>query len=287
MNRFNLLSAAALLALVIAVPIYAFQEQTRLSNAQDQLQAQAIENGALIYLEFCAECHGPTGEGNDMNPALNRLGLAEADPSVLFKIISRAAHGSSMASWHLEEGGVFNDYQIRELVTMIRFADWNRVQQIASEQGLDLQGISTREIEDISVSLLPEEDPHQCIACHEDPKVHRGQFGLDCVRCHTLDAWTPASLTRHTFKLDHGDAGDVACETCHIETYAENTCYECHDHEPAQMAELHEAEGISEYDNCQSCHPTGAKDEGMQIWQEYLEKKTNDTELSAARSNSQ
>jgi len=286
MNRFNILSVAALLVLVIAVPIYAFQEQARMSGAQDRLQAQSIENGAVLYLEFCGECHGPTGEGNDLNPALNRLGMAEADPLVLFNIISRAAHGSSMASWHLEEGGVFNDYQIRELVTMIRYADWSRVQQIATEQGLVLQGISTREIEDISVSMLPEEDPHQCIACHEDPKVHRGQFGLDCVRCHTLEAWIPASLTRHTFKLDHGNEGDVACETCHIDTYIVYTCYECHDHKPAQMVAVHEDEGILEYENCRSCHPTGAKDEGKQIWQEYLEK-TNDNELSAARSNSQ
>jgi len=286
MNRYNLLSAFALLVLVIAIPLYAYQEQTRLIDAQGDLRARAIENGAVLYLEFCAECHGPTGEGTDMNPALNRLGLAEADPNVLFKIISRAAHGSSMASWHLEEGGVFNDNQIGELVTLIRFADWNRVQQIASEKGLVLQGIATRDIEDISVSMLSEEDPHQCIACHEDPKVHRGQFGLDCVRCHSLEAWVPASLTRHTFRLDHGDSGDVACETCHIETYAENTCYECHDHKPAQMVAVHEDEGILEYENCRSCHPTGAKDEGKQIWQEYLEK-TNDNELSAARSNSQ
>ena len=80
MNRYHIISALGLLALVIAVPIYAAREQARLSLAQDQLQAQSIENGAVLYLQFCGECHGPTGEGNDLNPALNRLGLAEADP---------------------------------------------------------------------------------------------------------------------------------------------------------------------------------------------------------------
>ena len=128
----------------------------------------------------------------------------------------------------------------------------------AETQACICKGSPPAILQEISVSMLPEEDPHQCIACHEDPKVHRGQFGLDCVRCHTLEAWIPASLTRHTFALDHGDQGDVACETCHIETYAENTCYECHDHQAAQMAELHQAEGIDDYDNCQICHPTGA-----------------------------
>ena len=110
-------------------------------------------------------------------------------------------------------------------------------------------------------------------------------FGLDCVRCHTLQAWTPASLTRHTFELDHGDEGDLACEICHIETYAENTCYECHDHKPDQMVEVHEPEGIAEFDDCMTCHPTGAKDEGKAIWQDFLEQNKN-KDLSAAAGSS-
>ena len=74
MNRYNFLSFAALLALVIAIPLYAVQEQSRLDKAQDELQAQSIENGAVLYLEFCVKCHGLNGEGLDLNPALNRLG---------------------------------------------------------------------------------------------------------------------------------------------------------------------------------------------------------------------
>ena len=286
MNRYTFLSSLALLALIMAIPYYAMQEQTRLSDAQDVLQAKYIENGAILYLEFCGECHGLTGEGVGLNPALNRLGMSEADPEVLFKIIARATHGSSMASWHLDEGGVFNDYQIRELVTLIRFADWSQVQRIATDRGVFFEDLATRNIEDISVNMLPEEDPHQCIACHEDPKVHKEQFGLDCVRCHSLVAWTPASLTRHTFRLDHGDAGDVACETCHIETYTENTCYECHDHKPEQMVEVHEIEGIKEIENCISCHPTGDEGEGGEIWQDFLDRQQNN-DLAAARSNNQ
>jgi hypothetical protein len=199
--------------------------------------------------------------------------MAEADPDVLFRIIARATHGSSMASWHLSEGGILNDYQIRGLVALIRFGDWEQVDQIANEKGFTFQGLATRNIEDISVNMLPEEDPHLCIACHEDPKVHAGQFGLDCVRCHTLDAWLPASLTRHNFRLDHGGEGEIACETCHIETYTENTCYECHDHQPDEMLKIHEAEGIYEFDLCMSCHPTGDEGEGDKIWQDFLKKK--------------
>lgn len=96
-----------------------------------------------------------------------------------------------------------------------------------------------------------------CVACHEDPEVHAGQFGLDCARCHTAAAWVPAQLTRHTFRLDHGEEGEVACETCHADTYVVYTCYGCHDHQPGEMRAAHEREEIAEFEACHECHPTG------------------------------
>jgi mono/diheme cytochrome c family protein len=281
MNRYTLLSFVGLLVIVIALPLYAMGEGTRLSQAEERLQAQSVQNGTVLYLEYCADCHGPTGSGLDLNPALNRLGMADADPDVLFKIIARAAHGSAMAAWHLEEGGFLNDHQIGELVTLIRFADWSQVGRNAAQNGLAMPGVPTREIADTSEAMLAEADPHQCVACHEDPPVHKGMFGLDCVRCHALDAWTPASLTRHTFQLDHGGAGTVACETCHQETYILNSCYGCHDHQPEQMVDLHQPEGIDEFENCTLCHPTGAEDEGRAIWDDFLEQNKKG-ELSSA-----
>jgi hypothetical protein len=109
------------------------------------------------------------------------------------------------------------------------------------------------------------EDPHECRACHEEPEVHAERFGFNCSRCHTLDAWKPALLLRHTFALDHGDKGQVACQTCHTTTYFENTCYGCHDHEVADMKAVHEAEGISELEPCSECHPTGVSGEAERL----------------------
>ena len=274
MNRYTFLGLLALVVLVMVIPFYAFQEQNRLLNAQADLQEQYVQNGSALYLEFCAGCHGPDGEGVGLNPALNRLGMSQADPDTLFQIIARATHGSAMASWHLSEGGIFNDYQIRELVTLIRYGDWVKVNAMAQEQGLEFDSLPTVKVEDISTSMLTETDPHQCIACHEEPKVHTGDFGLDCVRCHSLTAWNPASLTRHTFRLDHGDQGEVACETCHIAKYTENTCYECHEHTPEDVKDVHEGEGIFDYENCIACHPTGKKGEGRQNWQKLIDQAT-------------
>ena len=53
-------------------------------------------------------------------------------------------------------------------------------------------------------------------------------------------------------------ASPLACETCHTKTYQTHTCYGCHDHTPEQMEEVHLAENITKYENCQECRPTEA-----------------------------
>jgi cytochrome c553 len=273
MNKYNLISILALVVLVIVLPFYMMKENIRLEQAKNSLQDQFILDGSVLYIENCAGCHGIEGEGLGMNPPLNKMRMAEADPGLLARTIARAAHGSSMAAWHIAEGGILDDYQIEELVTLIRFADWSEVSLLAGERGVYPEQISTMEIEESFLAGLGVADPHQCISCHEEPEVHAERFGLDCVRCHSLVTWTPASLTRHTFRLDHGNEGTVACETCHIASYTENSCYECHDHKPDEMVELHEKENIINMENCIECHPTGEPDEAKDFLNNTLASK--------------
>lgn len=48
-----------------------------------------------------------------------------------------------------------------------------------------------------------------CVSCHAEPVEHLGQFGIDCVACHTTTAWTPATFTgNHTFPLNYWRAGN-------------------------------------------------------------------------------
>ncbi len=122
--------------------------------------------------------------------------------------------------------------------------------------------------EEALLQVVDLEDPHHCASCHEEPDLHADRFGLDCVRCHSLEAWQPAMLTRHTFPLDHGDQGTIACETCHIDSYAKYTCYECHDHQPEQMEAVHVAENVMEYETCAACHPTGIPGEAGRLREE-------------------
>ena len=101
--------------------------------------------------------------------------------------------------------------------------------------------------------------PSACAACHREPEIHAGIFGLQCENCHSTSAWAPAQMVEHTFPLDHGDQGMVACETCHIERYTEYTCYGCHEHQPGEILSEHLEEGISQTEliDCVACHPDG------------------------------
>jgi hypothetical protein len=106
--------------------------------------------------------------------------------------------------------------------------------------------------------------PQACAACHQEPAIHASVFGLNCAACHTATAWAPALLTRHTFPLDHGEQGEIACATCHTASYTAYTCYGCHEHDPAEIQDKHAEKGIrgDQLINCAACHPTGREEEG-------------------------
>ena len=269
MKRYDLMSLIALSILVLALPIYLVQESNRMERAQTALREQFVADGAVLYVENCVLCHGPTGEGVGAMPALHRLSTADYD--VLYETIAYSPHGSAMASWHVDEGGRLNDYEIAGLVTLIQNADWPRVSELASTTSSALY-TSPPPDTNVDMSALEGvgEDPHECRACHEEPDVHADRFGLNCARCHTLQAWKPALLTRHTFLLDHGGEGQVACQTCHTDSYSAHTCYECHDHTPEQMEEVHAREGILAFERCAACHPTGRAGEGELFRDSYF-----------------
>lgn len=266
MNKSILISLIALSILVIAIPIYGLMENQRMDRAQLALQEQYIYEGIDIYLQNCASCHAADGAGAGMMPALNKEAFAEARSDLLFSTIARAAHGSAMAAWHNEEGGILNDYQIQELVALIQHGDWATVTRMAAVRGYVEAPAPAGEngLDYMAAENL--DDPHQCVDCHEDPAIHAGLFGVNCARCHNATAWKPAVLTRHIFLLDHGDKGEVDCATCHPNNYVEYDCYACHeDHQAEEMETFHLAEGIKDLSNCAACHPTGVSGEADQL----------------------
>ncbi len=103
----------------------------------------------------------------------------------------------------------------------------------------------------------------ECVACHAEPPIHAGIFGEQCEACHTTEAWLPARLLAHSFPLDHGEEGMLACAACHTTTYDQYTCTNCHEHELNDMRDEHDDVDFSQTDffACADCHPTGQEDE--------------------------
>jgi mono/diheme cytochrome c family protein len=54
----------------------------------------------------------------------------------LYKVIARGRYDTAMAGWGVAEGGVYTDYQIEELIALIRYGDWAEVNELAAAQGL-------------------------------------------------------------------------------------------------------------------------------------------------------
>ncbi len=96
-----------------------------------------------------------------------------------------------------------------------------------------------------------------CVSCHADPELHRGLFGTDCASCHTINGWSPARLEKHAFPLDHGGEGEIACLTCHTQSYRQYTCYNCHAHDAEKDKQTHLKAGITEFNDCMKCHADG------------------------------
>jgi mono/diheme cytochrome c family protein len=257
MNKPIWITLVSLVVLILVLPVYALQEAKRLAGAQEKTRHEYVAEGTRLYLENCADCHGSQGEGVGSMPTLDNPAFETADSQYLFQIIARAAHGSSMAAWHLEEGGTLNDFQIQQLVVLLQHGDWEQVGVTAVAMGVTTPRLPGTAGGQFLEQPVAQDDPHECISCHEDPAVHFGQFGIQCANCHTLQAWQPALLTRHEFRLDHGGEGPVPCQSCHTTSYVEYTCYECHEHPMDGMVEIHADGGIEEIADCMSCHPTG------------------------------
>lgn len=179
MNKFTIISFFSLLLIVIILPLYAWQEPARMEAAQAALRQTFVSDAAVMYVENCAVCHGAAGEGVGAMPALDNEGLRTADYDFLYKTIARGRYDTAMTGWHVEEGGVFNDYQVDELVALIRYGDWSQVGELAAAQGLIPPSLPVPEVDDALLAEVANLSPdgnewaagmslyaNNCTICH-------------------------------------------------------------------------------------------------------------------------
>jgi hypothetical protein len=183
----------------------------------------------------CLDCHSQTGYEISTNVCL-------------------ACHSSEAPGFMDEHTGLFGGACLDCHDGVDRLSDFDHDARFA------LQGRHAEiECESCHGGKVFRGTPVECVRCHDEPEIHAGFFGLKCEYCHSADAWTPAHIRIHIFPMDHGNESGSDCQLCHIQVYQEYTCYGCHDHQPEEITEIHQALKISPEDltNCAKCHPSG------------------------------
>lgn len=105
--------------------------QTAVSNSWD---------AASFYASTCASCHGPTGDGTAIAPALNGENIQTAETAWLIETISYGRSGTAMPAWSVESGGSLNSDQIAEMAAFLQAGDWQKAGELASEQPFSPMG---------------------------------------------------------------------------------------------------------------------------------------------------
>ncbi len=91
-----------------------------------------------------------------------------------------------------------------------------------------------------------------CYSCHEAGDKHKGQYGKDCQKCHTVQGWAPTRFEHNEdtdFQL-RGDHKKIVCEDCHrgplFEEKIGTACFSCH-----RFDDVHRSQ---EGKTCERCH---------------------------------
>lgn len=206
MNKYTTITFLALLILILMLPIYAWLEPARMAKAQTDLRQEFVSDAAVMYIENCALCHGAAGEGIGPIPPLDNPGLREADYDFLYKTIARGRYETSMTGWHEDEGGVFNDYQIDELVALVRYVDWSQVGELSAAKGLIPPSLPVPETDEALLAQVVALSP-------EGNTWAKGIsiYASNCTVCHGIDGeGSDLAVALNTPEIRGTDAAELA-----------------------------------------------------------------------------
>jgi mono/diheme cytochrome c family protein len=206
MNRYTTLTFLALLILILILPIYAWLEPARMVQAQTDLRQEFVSDAAVMYVENCTLCHGAAGEGIGPMPPLDNPGLREADYDFLYKTIARGRYDTSMTGWHEDEGGVFNDYQVDELVALVRYVDWPQVGELSAAGGLIPPTLPVPETDEAFLTKVAALSP-------EGSTWAEGMaiYAANCAVCHSTNGeGSDLAVALNTPEIRATDAAELA-----------------------------------------------------------------------------
>ena len=98
--------------------------------------------------------------------------------------------------------------------------------------------------------------PNTCIGCHQnnyngttDPPHQTLNFSENCLTCHTMTGWTPATFD-HNFYPIGSHHNNVNCNECHSQPNYQPQCLSCH------LNDFNEGHDTGDPTNCWACHST-------------------------------
>jgi len=143
--------------------------QAEAVNVGGDLEAR-IEAGGALFEEYCAECHGPEGEGAELpdqpgewtNPLNDEPFLITHPADSLFNVIDYGWETLGMPPFGLRYGGGLTDPEIRAVVDFIRAWYVPPEEDAAGDEVVDPNTIET-------VSFAQHVKPifdRRCLSCH-------------------------------------------------------------------------------------------------------------------------
>ena len=144
----------ATLIILAIIPIYSLVEPSSQESLLEEFYTDAVLTSTDIYAQNCAVCHGAAGEGIGDTPALNSEAIQLMSENDLSKVIARGRENTIMAAWAAEEGGIFSNPQISDLVIFMQQANWEYVETRVTELGLTPPEVIEMEVSEEMLSSL-------------------------------------------------------------------------------------------------------------------------------------
>jgi mono/diheme cytochrome c family protein len=192
------------LAAIVLMTILLLTEETRMEAQTASWEGREIENGAALYYNNCASCHGPDGRGlPGVAPALNshyfftnrledvgwagslsdyvELTVAAGRPS---KINTQWAQ--MMPTWGVTYGGPLREDQVRAVTAYVINWEAAALAQTAEEDPWQPFRDVRKPVEEQTIGE-PGEPPAEVSAPTEGPRDPEVLFTtMTCIACHNL-----------------------------------------------------------------------------------------------------
>lgn len=192
-DRIKTLGFVATVIIALLLLFNSLREPARQERESETQLDSTVIAATELYAVHCVGCHGPSGEGLNLTPALNDRDVRSKDAIELFKTIERGRRNTAMVGFSVNENGILTTTQIDSLVTMIKRGAWGEIKRYIETQGLTPTEVPPLEVQfDLEALTYPLEQVTE----------GRSVFLANCQSCHAAGSRV---VTGHSIGKDLTD----------------------------------------------------------------------------------